>query len=701
MSTTPTKILFADFPAATDADWRQAAEEGLAGASFDKKLVTRTPEGIDLQPIYSRADGEKLSLPESWPGLAPYVRGADALGSRSSGWYLCQEPGSRDIGEFNAALQKDLLHGQNAVSLPLDSATRLGVYSESASPSDVSDVGLSLSSVDDVGRALQGVDISAVPVFAAAGIAALPFTALLTAWLTKQGQPASALNGAILSDPISEWLRRGSLPVGLDKAYDDMAALTQWANKDKLRLRTVGVDAGLWAEAGASAVQELAFGLATGVQYLQALHGHKISADEAGPRFLFSYSLGSHFFMEIAKLRAARLLWARAIEAAGGGAEAQRLVAHGRTTRWNKTVLDQHVNLLRTTTEAFAGVVGGCSGLQVGAFDECHRTPDEFSQRLARNIQIILAEECQLGRVVDPAGGSWYVETLTRQLAEKAWALFQDITRKGGMAAAIQAGYPQSLLEKTANDRLSAVESRRDGVIGTNLQPNLRERLPAAGTPNARPIVARPQPNAGARVALARLTSCDRSALPTEMQAAFAQGACLGSVTAAIASNSAAAPAVKKVTARRRAEPFEALRRRAEAFLAKSGARPKVFLATMGPRKQHAARADFSSGFFGTGGFETIPNKGFETPEAAAEAAIKSGAPIVVLCSTDETYPTLVPPFAQALKAAAKPPLIVLAGMPATPELQQQFKAAGVDEFIHVRANCAKLLATFQDKLGL
>jgi len=701
MSTSKTPALFADFPAATDADWRKAAEEGLAGASFEKKLITRTPEGIDLQPIYSRADGEKLSLPEAWPGLAPYVRGIDPLGSRVSGWYICQEPGSRNLEQFNAALQHDLLCGQNAVSLPLDTATRLGLDSETAKPAEVADRGLSIASLEDIEAALQGVDLAAVPLFVSAGIAALPVTALLAAWLSKQGRSVVGLNGAILSDPFSEWVRRGQLPVSMSKACDDMALLTQWATKDKLKLRTIGVDAALWAEAGANAVQELAFGLATGVDYLRAMHERKISADDAGSRFIFSYALGSNFFMEIAKLRAARLLWARTIEVAGGGAEAQRLVCHGRTTQWNKTVLDPHVNLLRTTTEAYAGVVGGCTGLQVGAFDECLRTPDDFSQRLARNIQIILAEECQLGRVVDPAGGSWYVETLTRQLAEKAWALFQEIARKGGMAAAIREGFPQSLVEKTANERVTAVESRRDGIIGTNLHPNLREKIAAIVPSSARKTDARPQPSAAVRAALSKLVSCDRGVLPREIQVAFGHGATIGSVTAALASAGDTAPAVKPVISRRRAEPFEALRRRSEAFLARTGARPKVFLATMGPRKQHAARADFSSGFFAAGGFEMIPNKGFETAEAAAGVAIASGAPIVVLCSTDETYPALVPPFAQMLKAAAKPPLIVLAGLPATPELQQQFKAAGVDEFIHLRANCAKLLGNLQDKLGL
>jgi methylmalonyl-CoA mutase len=432
-----------------------------------------------------------------------------------------------------------------------------------------------------------------------------------------------------------------------------MAQLVRQVQREGLALRTLGINAAQWAEAGANAVQELAFGLATGVEYLRALDQRGLTADEAGPRFLFTYALGSNLFMEIAKLRAARLLWARAVGAAGGGPEAQRLVCHGRTTRWNKTVLDPHVNLLRTTTEAFAGIVGGCAGLQVGTFDECIRPPDDFSRRLARNIQIILAEECQLGRVVDPAGGSWYVETLTVQLAAKAWTLFQEIERRGGMGAALKAGYPQGLVEKTAADRQAATETRRDGIIGTNLHPNLREKLPAA-----------------------------MAIQPT-------QAAVAGAVT------------VKPLVPRRRAEPFEALRRRTEALLARTGARPKVFLATFGSRKQHAARAEFSAGFFAAGGFDTVSAKSSDTPEAAAQAALASGAAVVVLCSTDETYPVLVPPCAQALKAAAKPPVVVLAGLPATPELQQQFKSAGVDEFIHIRANCAKLLAGVLDQLGL
>lgn len=658
MSPTTTTPLFTEFAPASDADWRKVAEEALEGAPFEKKLVTRTPEGIDLQPIYSRADGEKLGADLAWPGLPPYGRGADPLGSRTAGWLICQHPGVFAPAEFNAALRADLDRGQNAVVLPLDTPTRLGLAAGQAVPAPGCDGGVTLRTVDEADALLRGVDLGAVPVFAAAGVAAPAVLAVLQTWQAKAGAATGRLHGAIAGDPLAEWLRAGSLPVSIDTALDGLAAATSQVRRDGLDLRTLGVEAANWAEAGAHAVQELAFGLATGVAYLRALHERGLGVDDAAPRVLFTFGLGSNLFMEIAKLRAARLVWARAVEAAGGGAAAQRLVCHGRTTRWNKTVLDPHVNLLRTTTEAFAGVLGGCAGLQVGAFDECFRAPDEFSRRLARNLQIILAEECQLGRVVDPAGGSWYVETLTRQVAAKAWALFQDIERRGGMVAALREGYPQALVEKTAAERIAAVEQRRDAVIGTNLHPNLREKLPAMeGAPGAAPAAGPSAP--------------------------------------------AIAPAIKPLVPRRRAEPFEALRRRAEAHLARTGARPRVFLAGFGPRKQHAARADFSGAFFTAGGFEPVPGRGLDSPEAAAAAALASGAPIVVLCSTDDTYPALVPPAAQALKAAPQPPLVVLAGLPAAPELQQQFKAAGVDEFIHLRANAAKLLAAFQDRLGL
>ncbi len=704
--------LFEGFPATSAAEWRRAAEEALAGAPFEKKLVTRTPEGIDLQPIYSREEAERLPLRATWPGLPPYVRGPAALDSRPNGWRIAQELPYGLPEEFNPALLQDLNRGQNCVNLLLDVATRLGLDPDAGLPGEVGGCGLSLATLDDIERALRGVDLSAVPLHVPAGISALSITALLAAWLAEQGKQPSCLHGAVLSDPIAEWVARGTLPGGLPAAYSETAALTDWVARNEVGLRTVGVQASLWADAGGNAVQELGFGLATGVEYLRELARRKLPVDRAAPHFLFTYALGSNLFMEVAKLRAARLVWARAVGAAGGGAQAQRLVCHGRTSMWNKTVLDPHVNLLRATAEAFAGVVGGCSSLHVAPFDECFRVPDDFSRRLARNIQIILGEECQLNRVVDPVGGSWYVETLTLQLAEKAWALFQDVERRGGMAAALRAGFPQEAVAASAKERIASVETRRDGVIGTNLHPNPRERLEAVVHPDYAALAAKraahivnyrtaPEAERGAEVLakLVRLLGAPASAKMATVIDAFLHGASLGEVARVLRSGCPDEPAIARVAARRRSESFEAIRRRSEAHRERTGARPRVFLATMGPRKQFGARAEFSAGFFAAGGFETVPGKGFESPEAAAAAALESKAPVVVICSTDETYPLIVPPLVRALKAAAPAPWVVLAGLPAGQA--DSLRAAGVDEFIHVRANCAQVLSALQDRLGL
>lgn len=698
MNSNPVERLFAEFAPADDGAWRKAAEESLDGAPFEKKLVTKTAEGIDLQPIYSRTS----TPPPAWqarpPGFAPFVRGSVPLGQREQPWLICQQPSGTSLEECNRTLLDDLDRGQNAVLLRLDPATRLGIAPVAAG------TGVPIGSLEDLRRVLAGVALEAVPVMIPAGLAALPVTAALVALMRERGIDPRALQGAVLADPLSEWARQGRLPGGLDTAMAQVATLVDWTKSSGSPLRVIGVDASLWGDCGGTAVQELAFGLATGVDYLRHLATRNVSVDEAAARTVFSWSLGSHCFIEIAKLRAARLLWSRAVAAAGGGENAQRLVSHGRATIWNKTLLDAHNNLLRSTTEAFAAVVGGCQSLELALFDVARGAPSELSRRLARNLHIILAEECQLGRVVDPAGGSYYVETLTRQIAEKAWTLFQDIEARGGMAKAIEAGYPQSLIEKTAAERIVAVEGRRDGIIGTNLHPNLRETFPSQ---DSVALISPSRRKGAAPVAeLARIVGTAQGghgAMATfgALGDAFSAGATIEEVMARVRPENQC-PTARVATPRRRSEPFENLRRRAEAHLARTGSRPKVFLATMGPRKQHAARADFSSGFFAAGGFEVVPNKGFETPDAAATAALASGAPIVVICSTDDTYPTLVPPLAGALKAAGeKAPLVVLAGLPATPELQQQFKAAGVDEFIHLRANCAKLLNEVQNRLGL
>lgn len=705
-----TTKLLSEFPVPPIDAWRRMAEESLEGGTIERKLVTKLPDGIEVQPIYTRSSAERYGLEAGVPGEIPYTRGS--VRQTSEGNRICQELPYGSPADFNQALLHDLNRGQNSVNLLLDVATRLGLDPDDAQTADVGGCGLSLASLADLSRALRGVDLSAVPLYAQAGVSALPLLAMITAAELSQGRSSRSLRGTIASDPIGEWIQRGTVPGPVEWSINSMADALRWAKVEAPELRVIGIQANLWAEAGGTASHELGYGLASAVDYLRRLEVIGVPPSDAASRILFTFSLGSHFFVEIAKVRAARLLWTRVLEAASIPPAGCGLVCHGRSAMWNKTLLDPHVNLLRSTSEAFVGIVSGCESIHVSAFDECLRMPDEFSRRLARNTQVILNEECHLGRVQDPAGGSWYVETLTRELAEKAWAIFQSVEAQGGMIRSVQLGEPQREIERLAELRHQGAEVRRDGIVGTNLHPNLQETVVTTS-----PLAHSSQGNGlSQRTATDRLMrDAHRTAVVVEslqrigtaksvdrMRAtieAFTAGASIGEVSKALGMMPSASPVVPKLVFRRRAESFEALRRKSEDYRMKHGRLPRVFLLNMGPRAQHGARADFSKGFFSTGGFEVVDSRGFSTVAAAVTAGLADGAPVLVICSSDESYPELVPSLAEEIKRIKCPPLLVLAGHPG--ERLEAYRSKGVDEFIHVRANAAKLLASIYQRLGL
>lgn len=614
-------LSFGEFPLPDKGAWRAEAEATLAGAPFEKKLITKTPEGIDIQPIYQREDLEGIEHLGSLPGEAPYVRGTRATNT----WEVAQEIAAASQAEYNEALRHDLERGQTAVALNLND-----VYVETSA---------------DFGRILNGVDAARVPLFLEGCAEPKAVFAGLLSYLAENGKNPARLRGAIACDPLGGLVANGNLPKSHGEAFDDMAEITRLAAKETPEFRTIGVSTSVYHDAGATAVQELAYALATGVEYLREMESRGIEPDTAAAKMRFTFSIGSDLFMAIAKFRAARMLWSRAVAASGGGAEAQKMRIHARTSLWNKTKLDPHVNMLRDTTEAFAAVAGGCESLHVGAFDEVIRTPDEFSRREARNTQIILRDECHFDQVIDPAGGSYYAETLTSRLAEKAWAAFQEIEKLGGMTKALAAGVPQKAVNAAAESKLDAVAQRRSSVIGVNIYANPKELL----------------------------TACHSA--PDGMGAG---GKC----------------SVPPLHPLRVSGQFERLRAAVEA-----AGKPKVFLANMGPLRQHKARADFSTSFFQTGGFDVLENRGFKTVAEAVAEAQKSGAQVFVICSTDETYPELVPPFAGLIKASQPKSTVIVAGYPK--EHIEAFKAAGVDEFIHIRANCYETLRGLAVKLGI
>lgn len=704
--------LLSEFTAPSYEAWRQAAEQTLKGVPFEKKLVGKTYEGIDLQPMYRQEDAAGLAHVNSWPGAFPFVRGSHAAGYTAEPWLISQELPYSTPEEFNQAARHDLERGQTALTLILDTATLLGHDPDEARAGDVGQGGVSVATVDDLAKALTGIDLEQTPLYVRATSAALPTTAVLMALVRRQKRAVDKLRGGIEMDPLCILAESGAYPRSLVGGYDRMAQLIGWAKTNAPHLHMVTVHSQPYHDSGAHAVQELAFVLATAVEYVREMLARNLAIDDVAPRIRFSFSVGANYFMEVAKLRAARLLWAKVIEAFGGNADSQKMALHVRTSAYNKTVYDPYVNMLRTTTEAFAGVVGGCDSLHVGCFDEAIGLPDEFSRRIARNTQIILQQESHLTRVIDPAGGSWYVEKLTHEVARKAWALFQEIEQQGGMGAALAAGFPQAQVAKTAEQRLANLDFRRDVLVGTNQYPNLKESQLETRAPDHQALHKKRAAHIGeyrtalddqaSIVVLEKLTNILNASLDDAVEMAIEAalaGATLGEIARTLRRGDETQTTITPLHTHRLAERFESLRQAAEAFQAKTGSRPKVFLANMGPIPQHKGRADFSTGFFQVGGFEVINNDGFATVESAAQAALASGASIVAICSTDDTYPELVPPLTQQIKAAKPDTLVILAGYPA--DQIEAHRAAGVDDFIHLRANVVELLSNLQQKLGV
>ncbi|MFO1420293.1 MAG: methylmalonyl-CoA mutase family protein [Candidatus Competibacteraceae bacterium] len=702
---TPT---FNEFPPTPYEEWRKVIDKFLKGAPFEKRLVTKTYENIDLQPMYRQEDIEGLPHLDGLPGFAPYLRGTTPLGYVASSWDVAQELPYATPAAFNEALRADLARGQNAVNLVLDRPTLAGVDADQAEADDVGKGGLSISSVADLAQALDGVDLENTPLYIQASTSALTFTALLAALVKQQGKSLAKVRGAIGMDPLGQLARDGRLPRDLDGIYDVMAQLATWAKASAPQLQTITVQGSPYHNGGASTTQELALALATAVDYVRAMQARGLGIDDIAPRIRFSLSIGSNFFMEIARLRAARLLWAKIVQAFGGSEASQRMSLHARTSAWNQTVYDPHVNLLRATTEAFSSAVGGCDSLHISPFDELLRVPDEFSRRVARNTHTVLREESHITKTIDPAGGSWYVENLTDSVARKTWAIFQEVEKQGGMAKALEAGWPQAQIADTAAKRAANLARRKDIFVGTNMYPNLKETRIEPAVVDAWAVQSeraaalkqyRANANAGQKqAALDALAKAGANGIEAAIQAALA-GATLGEIAQAARAGAKPGPTLSAVHAHRGAQAFEALRQAAETYVARTGQRPLVFLATMGPLTQHKGRADFATAFLGVGGFETIYPSGFNTPDEAAEAALGSNAKAVVICSTDPTYPEIVPPLVQKLKKADPGLIVLLAGYPA--DHVEAFKAAGVDDFIHLNANCQALLSTLQKKMGV
>ena len=693
-----------EFTPPTDEEWKAACEALLKGAPFEKKMFTKTYEGITFDPMYTRKHTEDILPKGVMPGMGDYLRGVDAAGYIGKPWGIAQACDETLPAENNELLRHEHDKGATIYHIVLDTASRAGVDARQAEA--VGDTGTSVTTVEDMHVLLTGLDLAKFPLYVYAGANAVPLLALVAAARRASGEDMAEVHGIVGADPIGALAADGKLPASLDAHYDSLAAAARWATVNAPHLRTVFVRSDVYSNGGANDVQEVASVLATATAYLRALCERGLTIDEAASQIAFAFSMGANFFLQIAKLRAVRPLWAQIVGAFGGSAEAQKMRIHARPALFFKTIYDPYVNMLRNTTEIFSGVVGGIDSFESAPFDEPIRKGDEFSRRIARNVQIMLQEEFGLLQPIDPAGGSWAVETLTRQMKEKIWAEFQRIEKEGGIIAALRAGSLQESVAAVLAARFKNADLRRDRIVGNNMYPNMTETLLETRAEDTAALKAQRTADIDAYLsdidvkhrdeALASLRQAH--SVDNAVEAALA-GATIAELMTAVTEGDGA-ETVTAIAPHRWSERFEALRQRTEEYKAEKNDNVKIFLANMGPIPQHKARADFTTGFLQVGAFEVLGNDGFKTVEEAADAARASGADAVVICSTDATYPEIVPALAPKLHEVLPNARVFLAGA-APKDLLETYKEAGIDEYISVRANCYEVLESLQKKKGM
>lgn len=614
--------LFEEFPPISSKEWRDKINIDLKGADFDKKLVWKTIEGFSVQPYYRAEDLKNLKHLKYVPGEFPYVRGNKV---KSNAWYIRQNIEAGNAATANQKALDVLMKGVDSLGFDLSCKEKF---------SDA-----------DFKTLLNGISIADIELNIIGATAANPFIDFLNAKIKAENINKNVVKGSVGFDPLAHLTLNGNFCKAQNEVFDTAKEIIEKA-KDIPNFRTIGVNGEMFINAGATIVQELAFALAMGNQYLNLLTEKGLEIDTVAQNIKFNFGVSSNYFMEIAKFRAARMLWAKVVEAyQPQNLEVAKMNVHATTSKFNQTVYDPYVNLLRGTTESMSATIAGVDSLSVTPFDSAFESSTEFSDRIARNTQIILKEESYFDKIVDPAGGSYYIENLTNSIAENAWKLFQDIEAKGGYVETFKTGFIQEQVNESANKRMINIATRKEILLGTNQYPNALEKL-------------------GDKIHVEEIISTSHKR------------------------NDAIAEPIKTF---RGAEQMDLLRLKTE----NAKRTPKVFLLTIGDLTMRKARAGFASGFFACAGFEVIDNLGFKTVEEGVKAAMDQKADIVVVCSSDDEYTEAAP---AVLKQLGNNAITVVAGYPKSID---DLKAKGLKHFIHVKSNLIETLQGFQNELGI
>ncbi len=607
--------LFSEFPAVSAKQWRAQIEKDLKGADFDKKLLWKSIEGFDVQPYY-RAEDLTETIREN----------SQILQKKHNDWKIRQNIRVKELEKARLQALELLQKGVNSLHFEID-------------PDDFP---ADYFTPERFSALLEGIELQHVEVNFSAKKLSFEVLQLFANEVQKRQLNTDEITGGISFSPLGYYILNGQSPIGdVARCFKLQQKMIEFAEKNLPNYKIFTIDGGLFANSGGSIVQELAFGLSMANEYLTQMLERGLTIDQVSKHLRFDLSIGSNYFMEIAKFRAIRILWHQLISAYQPEEESStKIYVHAQTSTWNKTIADTHVNMLRTSTEAMSAALGNVDSLEVLAFDSMYEADSEFADRIARNQQLLLKEESHLDRVVDPAAGSYYIEQLTQSIGEHAWALFQEVEAEGGFLQAFNDGLIQKRIESMAEKRNLQISTQKAILLGTNQYPNPDDRLSDKMPENTK--------------------------------------------------NTANESPVRPLQPYRAAEMFEAMRSRTEQM----PKRPKVFLLTYGDLSIRKARASFSSNFFACAGFEIINNLGFETPEAGIEAFRASQADILVLCSTDKAYETLAP---SVFDTVGNETILVVAGYPKA--IVDLLQSKGIQHFIHTKSNILEKLNEFQNAL--
>jgi len=637
------------FPDADESQWHDAVSKALKGGSLDR-LSRKTPDGLTIKPLYREADFPAATDPLGTPGTAPFLRGPNAERNRFLPWDIRQAFRHPDPKTTQTEFMRDLERGVSSVELVIDPEGSQGC---------------AIGSADDLAIALTGVDASIATVaLDVAGPAAgygLEAASLLANWAKSQPAPVSAKLAFNLC-PLAALSRLGTLEESLDSAFARTAFLAQKLATDFPEASLIRIDATPLHDAGATDAQELGGLVAQGIDTLRRLDAAGLTPEKITSKLIFTLSVGPNYGVEIARLRAARQLWARCLEALGLPATPMQIQAI--SARRMLTTRDPWVNLLRNTAACFAAGVGGADIVTLRAFTDALGVAEELGRRTARNTQIIAQEESQLGRVADPAGGAWFIESHAEELANTAWRFFQEIEADGGFGTSLIGDALQPKINQARKALQASVARRKTPITGVSEFPLLDEI--------AAPVAELSGTNGKAEIAAELPDGCPAP-----------EGEDLAS----------------PLWPMRLSEPFEALRDHADDQATKTGKRPSIFLATLGSLASHTARADYANNLFATGGIDAknAPVPPEDIPELVA-AYRASGCALAVLCGSDITYAEMAEDAAKALKDAGVQRLY-LAGKPG--DAEAAYKAAGIDSFIHIGVDVIATLELAHAELGI